>query len=276
VKESKHQKLVVLLALKKTTFSYPSRPNIRVLHRLSLECPPGKSLALVGQSGSGKSTIVNLLLRFYEPTKGSIYIDGVDIKDIDISYLRSQIGLVSQEPVLFAGTIRENILYGRPDATEDEVIEAAKKANAHKFIMAMPDKYETLIGERGVSLSGGQKQRVAIARAIVKNTKILLLDEATSALDAKSEKLVQSALERLVQNQTSFIVAHRLTTIRDAHSICVLVRGKIVEQGTHDELLDRDGFYAKLIKHQLLEEKKKKQKKKKNAGDKELLAPNSL
>eukprot|EP01121_Diplochlamys_sp_Union-15-3_P012881 TRINITY_DN391_c0_g1_i4.p1 TRINITY_DN391_c0_g1~~TRINITY_DN391_c0_g1_i4.p1 ORF type:complete len:591 (+),score=108.12 TRINITY_DN391_c0_g1_i4:243-2015(+) len=224
---------------------------------------PGHVVALVGESGSGKSTIVNLLLRFYEAASGEILLDGVNIKEIDMNYLRNQIALVSQEPILFAGTIKENIMYGKPGITEDVVISAAKKANAHKFIMDLPNGYDTLIGERGASLSGGQKQRIAIARALVRDTKVLLLDEATSALDAESEKLVHKALTKLMKNRTSFVVAHRLTTIKNADLICVLVRGKIVEKGTHEELLKKKGFYAQLIRHQLMKEDEKNKKNKK-------------
>ena len=192
--------------------------------------------------------------RFYDPVGGSIKVDGISIKDFDLKWYRSRIGLVSQEPILFAGTVEENVKYGNPNATTAQVEEALKMANAHEFVMAQKEGLQTYVGEKGLQLSGGQKQRIAIARAILKDPKILLLDEATSALDAESEGLVQDALEKLMKGRTTVIVAHRLTTVRDADRICVLKKGKIVEQGTHKKLLAKNGHYAKLVKKQVEDE----------------------
>ncbi|CAL5197136.1 unnamed protein product [Lathyrus oleraceus] len=235
------------IELRKINFSYPSRPNIVIFDNFNLMVPSGKSLALVGHSGSGKSSIISLILRFYDPTSGKVMIDGKDIKEMNLKSLRKHIGLVQQEPALFATSIYKNILYGKEEASESEVIEAAKLANAHNFISALPEGYSTKAGERGVQLSGGQKQRVAIARAILRNPEILLLDEATSALDVESERAVQQALDKLMQNRTTVIVAHRLSTIRNADQISVLQDGKIIEQGTHSSLIENiDGAYFKL------------------------------
>ncbi len=221
-----------------------------VLQNVSLDVQAGEILALVGPSGAGKSTIFNLIPRFYDPTAGSIKLDGYDLRSVTQNSLREQIGIVPQETILFGGSIRENILYGRLDATEAEMIEAAKAANAHDFIMAFPKQYETTVGERGMNLSGGQRQRIAIARAILKDPAILLLDEATSSLDNESEGLVQEALDRLMQGRTTVIVAHRLSTIKVAHRIAVLDSGHIVELGTHDELMEINGLYARLYSMQ--------------------------
>ena len=221
-----------------------------VLQDVSLDIPAGEILALVGPSGAGKSTIFNLIPRFYDPTGGMIRLDGHDLRSVTQHSLREQIGIVPQETILFGGTVRENILYGRLDATDEEMIEAAKAANAHEFIITFPKGYETVVGERGMNLSGGQRQRIAIARAILKDPAILLLDEATSSLDNESEELVQEALDRLMQNRTTVIVAHRLSTIKVAHRIAVLDNGRIVELGTHADLMERNGLYARLYSMQ--------------------------
>ncbi|KAG6431507.1 hypothetical protein SASPL_109586 [Salvia splendens] len=236
------------IELKDVEFSYPSRPNVMIFKDFSLRVHPGRSMALVGQSGSGKSSVIALILRFYDPTSGKVLVDGKDIKRLKLKSLRKHIGLVQQEPALFATSIYENILYGKEGATEGEIMEAAKLANAHSFISGLPEGYSTRVGERGVQLSGGQKQRVAIARAILKNPSILLLDEATSALDVESERIVQQALDRLMKNRTTVVVAHRLSTIKNADQISVLQDGKIIEQGTHSSLVEnKDGAYYKLI-----------------------------
>lgn len=228
-------------------FNYPSRPEFDVLKDISLTAEAGQKIALVGPSGAGKSTIASLLLRFYEPQSGSLLFDGVKSTDIPLSYLRRQMAIVPQDVFLFGGTIKENILYGKHNATEEEVIEATKRANAHDFIMGFPEGYNTLVGERGVKLSGGQRQRIAIARALLKNPTILLLDEATSSLDSESEHLVQEALEELMKGRTSFIIAHRLSTIRSADKIVVIEKGRVVEQGTHNELVSSEnGLYKRL------------------------------
>ena len=233
------------------SFSYPSRPEVPVLRGVSLESAPGQQIALVGPSGAGKSTIVSLLLQFYKADKGRILFDGMDVQDIPLSQLRQQMAFVPQDVMLFGGTIRENIAYGRPDATDEEIREAAEKAHAHEFISGFPESYQTMVGERGVKLSGGQRQRIAIARAILKDPVILILDEATSSLDSASESLVQDALENLMKNRTSFVIAHRLSTVRNADRIYVLDKGQISEQGRHEELIGLpDGLYRSLSKLQ--------------------------
>ncbi len=232
-------------------FEYPTRQDIPVLKGLSFEVEAGRKIALVGMSGAGKSTIVQLLLQFYPISSGAIRVDGRDIRDFDITAFRQNIAIVPQEVLLFGGSIRENILYGKPNATEEEIVEAAKKANAWEFIASFPEKLETVVGERGIKLSGGQRQRIAIARAILKDPAILLLDEATSSLDAESEKLVQEALNTLMEGRTSIIIAHRLATIRDVDCIYVIDNGRIIEQGTHEELsLLENGAYNGLAKLQ--------------------------
>ncbi|KAF5460338.1 hypothetical protein F2P56_020216 [Juglans regia] len=236
------------IELRGVQFSYPSRPEVLIFKDFNLRVRSGKSMALVGQSGSGKSSVISLILRFYDPTAGRVMIDGKDIKKLKIKSLRRHIGLVQQEPALFATSIYENILYGKEGASEAEVIEATKLANAHTFVSSLPEGYSTKVGERGVQLSGGQRQRVAIARAILKNPEILLLDEATSALDVESERVVQQALDRLMKNRTTVVVAHRLSTIKNADQISVLHDGKIIEQGTHSSLIEnKNGAYYKLI-----------------------------
>jgi ATP-binding cassette, subfamily B, bacterial len=233
------------VTLENVGFSYPTRKDVEVLKNISLQVDPGQKIALVGQSGSGKSTIVQLILRFYHIQKGSIKIDDQDITTLPIHQLRKEIGIVPQDVILFGGTILENIRYGKPEATMEEVREAAKLSNSLQFIESFPDGFETLVGERGIKLSGGQRQRIAIARAILKNPKILILDEATSSLDAESEKLVQEALENLMIGRTSIIVAHRLATIKDVDCIYVLENGNIVEEGTHAQLIQLNGgIYA--------------------------------
>ncbi|XP_052065501.1 mitochondrial potassium channel ATP-binding subunit-like isoform X5 [Mytilus californianus] len=236
-------------------FSYPTRAEQEVLKDFSLTIPAGKVVALVGLSGGGKSTVAALLERFYEVGQGKITLDGEDIKDLDPSWLRGRaIGFINQEPVLFATSVMENIRYGRPDATDLEVFEASDLANAHSFITVFHEGYKTVLGEIGVTVSGGQKQRIAIARALIKNPSILILDEATSALDAESERIVQEALNNMIKGRTVLIVAHRLSTIRDADAIAVVSNGKIVEQGTHDELRRKKGLYWELIRQKEIEE----------------------
>jgi ATP-binding cassette subfamily B protein len=235
-------------------FTYPSRTGIEVLHAISLAAKSGQRIALVGPSGAGKSTIISLLLRLYDPTVGRLLIDGRDARDYRLTELRSQMSMVPQEVLLFGGSIAENIAYGKPGASEEEIERAARQANAHEFIQAFPERYGTMVGDRGIKLSGGQRQRVAIARAILKNPAILILDEATSSLDSESERLIQEALETLMQGRTSFIIAHRLATVRNVDRIIVIAAGRVVESGTHQELQTiEDGVYRRLAALQFRE-----------------------
>eukprot|EP00850_Spirogloea_muscicola_P002385 SM000009S23514 [mRNA] locus=s9:452194:477102:- [translate_table: standard] len=239
------------IELRDVCFSYPSRPDVQIFRNFNLTVPAGKTVALVGTSGSGKSTVVSLIERFYDPASGSVFIDGVDTKEMQLKWLRQQVGLVSQEPALFATSIKENILYGKADATMEDVERAARAANCHSFISQLPNAYDTQVGERGVQLSGGQKQRVAIARAVLKDPSILLLDEATSALDTESERVVQDALDKLMVGRTTVVIAHRLSTIQNADAIAVVSQGAIVELGRHQDLIDREGgAYASLVRLQ--------------------------
>ena len=237
------------IVFEQVSFHYEEHTE-EVLQKIDLEVEPGEYIALVGSSGAGKSTLCSLIPRFYEVSEGAVKIDGVDIRDFTMRSLRKNIGIVQQDVYLFAGSVMENIRYGRPDATEEEVIMAAKHANAHEFIMGLPDGYHTYIGQRGIKLSGGQKQRLSIARVFLKNPPILIFDEATSALDNESEKVVQDSLERLAANRTTFVIAHRLSTIRNAGRILVLTEEGIVESGTHLELLEQGGVYAGLYNMQ--------------------------
>lgn len=239
------------IELRNVSFKYPVRPDITIFENLNLKVSAGRSLAVVGQSGSGKSTVISLVMRFYDPISGTVLIDGYDIRTLNLRSLRRKIGLVQQEPALFSTTIYENIKYGNEDASEIELMKATKAANAHGFISRMPEGYQSHVGDRGVQLSGGQKQRVAIARAILKNPSILLLDEATSALDTASENLIQEALDKLMEGRTTIMVAHRLSTIRNADKIAVLQQGKVAEIGSHEQLLRKEnGIYKQLIRLQ--------------------------
>lgn len=233
------------IRVRNVTFGYDSYNP--VLENINLEVKKGEMIGIVGHSGCGKTTLINLLMRLYDVTEGAIYIDDVDIKDISQNALRSQIGVVLQETHLFSGSIRDNIRYSKPHATNEEVIEAARLANAHDFIVQLPEGYNTMVGEKGYSLSGGERQRVAIARALIHNPRILILDEATAALDTETEKLIQDAINKLTKNRTTFAIAHRLSTLRNADKLLVLDRGKVAEFGTHAELLEKRGIYYKLV-----------------------------
>ncbi|MEZ5195610.1 MAG: ATP-binding cassette domain-containing protein [Bacteroidales bacterium] len=237
---------------KNVSFVYPTRQDVSVLSDISFSVMQGHQVALVGPSGAGKSTITALLFRFYDPTSGQILIDGRDIRDFDLSELRGNMAIVPQEVLLFGGTILENIEYGKPGASEEDIVEAAKKANAWEFITRFPEGLNTLVGERGVQLSGGQRQRIAIARAILKDPAILILDEATSSLDSESERLVQEALEKLMEGRTSIVIAHRLSTVRNANRIIVIDKGEVKESGKHEELITlENGIYKNLIALQI-------------------------
>eukprot|EP00049_Salpingoeca_infusionum_P001664 m.49910 g.49910 ORF g.49910 m.49910 type:complete len:823 (+) comp11127_c1_seq1:609-3077(+) len=264
------------IELNQVDFHYPSRPESRVLKNMTFSVPSGTVVALVGPSGGGKSTVVSLLERFYQPTAGSIKVGGQDIQSVTSKWLHSHVALVGQEPVLFAVSIRDNILYGRSDATEEQLIQAAKMANAHDFILNLDEGYDAMVGERGVRLSGGQKQRIAIARALLMDPQILLLDEATSALDAESEHAVQEAIDRAMVGRTVLVIAHRLSTVRDANQVLVISKGEIAEQGTHDSLVQSKGIYYRLVQRQLQKARQTSTKSEGSTSAADDLAPHTL
>jgi ABC-type multidrug transport system fused ATPase/permease subunit len=240
------------ISMENLHFHYPQRADVSVLNGVNFTVEPNQTLAIVGSSGAGKSTLASLLLRYYEPSEGTIKFDGIDAKALDLEHLRKHLAIVPQEVMLFADTIYENIRFGKPTATSDEIQLAAQQANAWEFIQGFPEGMQTQVGDRGIQLSGGQKQRIAIARAILKNPSILILDEATSALDSASEQLVQEALDRLMVNRTAVVIAHRLSTVRKADKILVLQDGQVQEQGTHESLISLNGAYAKFVELQSL------------------------
>ncbi len=251
-----HKTMTGKLSFNHVSFAYPSRPNIEILKDINFTANAGDKIAIVGPSGTGKSTIASLILQFYTANKGEVYYDDNPASDFELCDIRNQVAIVPQDVLLFGGTIRENIAYGKLDATEDEIIAAAKRANAHQFILNFPESYDTLVGERGVKLSGGQRQRIAIARALLKDPAILILDEATSSLDSESERQVQEALEELMRGRTSIIIAHRLSTIIDADKIIVIENGIVSESGTHFELLQKEsGLYQHLYNLQSKQQK---------------------
>lgn len=252
-KGTQHPVITGEVAFQNVHFSYPQRSDIAVLNNISFQTKANHTVALVGSSGSGKSTIASLLLNFYQPNSGEVLFNGIPNTEIDIEHLRKHMAIVPQEVLLFAGSIRENIRFGNPEATDEMIMDAAKKANAWEFISSFPEGMDTEVGDRGIQLSGGQKQRIAIARAIVKDPTILILDEATSALDSESEQLVQEALDNLMKGRTSFVIAHRLSTVRKADQILVLQKGEVIESGTHEELLTKGGQYNRLVELQNLE-----------------------
>ena len=240
------------LAFAHVQFAYPARPHELVAKDIDLHVHAGEVVALVGKSGAGKSTLTALLQRFYDPQAGRVLFDGIDVRELRLADLRARIATVAQEPVLFSGTIADNIAYARADAAHEDIVKAAREAHADEFIMSFAEGYQAKIGERGVKLSGGQRQRIAIARALLADPRVLILDEATSSLDAESEALVQEALGRLMKGRTTLVIAHRLSTVRDADRIVVLDQGAIVEQGTHDQLMSARGTYRRLVEHQLV------------------------
>jgi ABC-type multidrug transport system fused ATPase/permease subunit len=248
----RHDPVLGGVAFEGVRFHYPSRPDVPALDGVDLAIAPGELVALVGASGAGKSTLAGLLLRFYDPVAGRVTVDGRDTRTLDGSWLRRRIGFVSQEPLLFSTTVADNIRFGREEASDDEVVAAARAANAHEFVATLPEGYATRVGERGVCLSGGQRQRIAIARAVLKDPRILVLDEATSALDSESEFLVQQAIERLMEGRTTLVIAHRLSTVRRAARVALLAQGRLLEAGTHESLLAAGGFYAQLVERQIL------------------------